>query len=203
MFTSKIAKSYSEHKLFCKVCHDAGLDFEEYTSHKVKDKNVVICPTLLSQKCLVCNKNGHTTKYCPTVLHSQKEEERQTRIVEFKLSEEKKKKMNTGKSTAVVGGGYAVLAEKQKKKKVKSQVLHVIDVKDVQEEKKVKEELFPYLSSSTINRSPIVENLKITYSAALKSEKTMIASLSKHSTSGIQQKIKINWADIMDSDDEN
>jgi hypothetical protein len=54
---------------FCKVCYDAGLPTEEFTSHFVKDhpgpNGRVVCPTLLAQKCLVCGVPGHTSSYCP------------------------------------------------------------------------------------------------------------------------------------------
>lgn len=49
----------------CKVCRDAGKDYEEYSSHSVKDRTgKTICPTLLAQKCRCCGKNGHTAKFC-------------------------------------------------------------------------------------------------------------------------------------------
>jgi len=52
----------------CKVCIDAGKSEEVYTSHRVKDKaGMVICRTLLNQKCLNCGKFGHTVKYCSNV----------------------------------------------------------------------------------------------------------------------------------------
>ncbi len=54
---------------FCKVCYDAGLSTEEFTSHFVKDQpgpnGKVVCPTLLAQKCLMCGVPGHTSSYCP------------------------------------------------------------------------------------------------------------------------------------------
>jgi hypothetical protein len=54
---------------FCKVCYDAGLPGEEFTSHFVKDQpgpnGRVVCPTLLAQKCLICGVPGHTSSYCP------------------------------------------------------------------------------------------------------------------------------------------
>ena len=54
---------------FCKVCCDAGLSADEYTSHFVKDQpgpnGRVVCPTLLAQKCLICGIPGHTSSYCP------------------------------------------------------------------------------------------------------------------------------------------
>jgi hypothetical protein len=54
---------------FCKVCCDAGLPADKYNSHYVKDQpgpnGKVVCPTLLSQRCLICGVPGHTTRYCP------------------------------------------------------------------------------------------------------------------------------------------
>jgi hypothetical protein len=54
---------------FCKVCYDAGLSTEEFSSHFVKDQpgpnGRVVCPTLLAQKCLMCGVPGHTSSYCP------------------------------------------------------------------------------------------------------------------------------------------
>jgi hypothetical protein len=54
---------------FCKVCYDAGLPTENFTSHFVKDQpgpnGRVVCPTLLAQKCLICGIPGHTSSYCP------------------------------------------------------------------------------------------------------------------------------------------
>jgi hypothetical protein len=54
---------------FCKVCKDAGLSADVYTNHFVKDQpgpnGRVVCPTLLNQACRICNKNGHTSSYCP------------------------------------------------------------------------------------------------------------------------------------------
>ena len=53
---------------FCKVCYDAGLPTDAFTSHFVKDQpgpnGKVVCPTLLAQKCLICGIPGHTSSYC-------------------------------------------------------------------------------------------------------------------------------------------
>ena len=53
---------------YCKVCHDAGRPASEYTSHYVKDQpgpgGKVVCPTLLNQKCRICQTPGHTSTYC-------------------------------------------------------------------------------------------------------------------------------------------
>ena len=54
--------------MFCKVCSDAGRPESEYTSHFVKNRQrVVVCPTLLSQACRICNNKGHTSSYCPEI----------------------------------------------------------------------------------------------------------------------------------------
>ena len=59
----------------CKVCQDAGKPENVYLSHYVKDLNGnVTCPTLLSQECRYCHKNGHTTSHC-SALKKQKEQE--------------------------------------------------------------------------------------------------------------------------------
>lgn len=54
---------------FCKVCFDAGKPKDIYTTHFVKDRpgpgGVVVCPTLLSQKCRYCQEPGHTPTHCP------------------------------------------------------------------------------------------------------------------------------------------
>lgn len=54
---------------FCKVCFDAGKPKDIYTTHFVKDRpgpgGVVVCTTLLSQKCRYCQEPGHTPTHCP------------------------------------------------------------------------------------------------------------------------------------------
>ena len=52
-------------KPYCKVCFDTGKSESEYTSHWVKDLNgKITCPTLLNTKCRVCNRHGHTARFC-------------------------------------------------------------------------------------------------------------------------------------------
>jgi hypothetical protein len=62
---------------FCKVCYDAGLPVSDYTDHFVKDQpgpsGKVVCPTLLSQKCLICGVAGHTSSYCTQTIQREKE----------------------------------------------------------------------------------------------------------------------------------
>ena len=68
---------YSARKPCCKVCKDAGKSENEYSTHYVKDLNgQVTCPTLLSQECRFCHKNGHTISHCPELA---KKKERETR----------------------------------------------------------------------------------------------------------------------------
>lgn len=59
--SSKVAKTPS-----CKVCQDAGKPENIVSSHYVKNlEGKIICPTLLSQNCKYCKKQGHTVRYCP------------------------------------------------------------------------------------------------------------------------------------------
>lgn len=59
--------------LSCKVCMDANKPKSVYSSHRVKQNGVVVCPTLLSQECKYCHKKGHTVKFCSVL---EKENER-------------------------------------------------------------------------------------------------------------------------------
>jgi hypothetical protein len=68
---SSIARSTNvtiKRKMSCKVCLDAGKPESEYSTHYVKDRQGnVVCPTLKSVRCRLCNKAGHTVKYCKTL----------------------------------------------------------------------------------------------------------------------------------------
>ena len=68
-YNSGTTRNTSTTTPFCKVCSDAGLPADKYKSHYVKDQpgpnGKVVCPTLLSQKCLICGVPGHTSRYCP------------------------------------------------------------------------------------------------------------------------------------------
>ena len=89
-------------KPYCKVCHDAGKLESEYTSHFVKSEpghmGVVVCPTLLNQKCRFCDKLGHTVSRCPDIANInkkqeilQKNEQKQFKKKEFIKTTEKPK----------------------------------------------------------------------------------------------------------------
>jgi len=72
---------------FCKVCKDAGKTEAQYTSHFTRAtrdiKSAVICPTLLTNVCRYCDKNGHTIKFCPKKTRDDKQLEKETRTREF------------------------------------------------------------------------------------------------------------------------
>jgi len=84
---SKVQKPY------CKVCHDAGKSESEYTNHFVRSNpgpnGVVVCPTLLSQECRYCLKNGHTVKFCPVLKEKEKAPVTNKKIVTEKVAERK------------------------------------------------------------------------------------------------------------------
>jgi hypothetical protein len=88
---------------FCKVCYDAGLPVADYTDHFVKDQpgpnGKVVCPTLLTQKCLNCGVPGHTSNYCPEKLRGERERSERDR----QERERTKKSVEAGKSWATVG----------------------------------------------------------------------------------------------------
>jgi len=62
-FTKEIVE-----KKFCGVCKDAGKSKSEYTSHFIKStpgpNGIVVCPTIIQNKCGKCNKYGHFTGHC-------------------------------------------------------------------------------------------------------------------------------------------
>ena len=67
----------------CQVCKAAGLPQETVDSHFVRSEpgpnGVIVCPTLLSQECRYCHKNGHTPKYCPKLAEKKDRENRRER----------------------------------------------------------------------------------------------------------------------------
>ena len=62
---------------YCKVCHDAGCSETEYTSHFVKSRGQVVCPTLLNQACRICKVTGHTSSYCPNRNRNPRQDQRE------------------------------------------------------------------------------------------------------------------------------
>ena len=70
-------KKEEEKVKHCKVCYQAGFGVEVYSSHYTKVDEVIMCPTILNNKCHRCGGTGHTPKYCTvTVRAPLREEER-------------------------------------------------------------------------------------------------------------------------------
>lgn len=63
--------------LSCKVCMDANKPKSVYSTHRVKQNGVVVCPTLLSQECKYCHKKGHTVKFCSALKKENERKEKQ------------------------------------------------------------------------------------------------------------------------------
>ena len=91
-FTSK------KNNKFCKVCYDANLSENEYTSHWVKDKpgknGKIVCPYLLSLVCRFCKEKGHTPKHCPKILFKNEK----TKIIKSKKLPQQSKPVSNLKS---------------------------------------------------------------------------------------------------------
>ena len=55
-------------KKFCGVCKNAGKSEAVYTSHFIKSvqgpNGIVVCPTILQNKCFKCEKYGHFSDHC-------------------------------------------------------------------------------------------------------------------------------------------
>ena len=69
--------SNNNNVLSCKVCMDANKPKSVYSTHRVKQNGVVVCPTLLSQECKYCHKKGHTVKFCSVLKKENDRKEKQ------------------------------------------------------------------------------------------------------------------------------
>jgi len=105
--------THNQRKPYCKVCHDAGKQEKDYSSHWVKsqDKNtgktIVTCPTLLNTECRYCYELGHTTKFCHVLANKEKADERSRK-------EEKRSKMKPPAQEEKIverKGGFALLCD--------------------------------------------------------------------------------------------
>ena len=114
-------------KPFCKVCKDAGKSEEEYTNHFVRASAAhdaeVVCPTLLSQACRYCQKDGHTVRYCPSLSSRfsgdrkyknskfvNKKNSIQTKTSENQLSQESQSKKDTQQTQFTSNNPFAALS---------------------------------------------------------------------------------------------
>jgi len=101
--SSRMSKSNSIVKKYCKVCHDSGKSEKEYTSHftrENRDPNArIICPILKALECRYCCKSGHTVKYCPVLKNKEtnknyKKKETNKKDINNKVTNEKKEETN-------------------------------------------------------------------------------------------------------------
>ena len=83
---------------YCKVCADSKKPESIVSSHNVRDPktNVVLCPTLLAQKCNYCGQNGHTVSYCKAKQKDARIEERETKLAKTKVQTDTAKSRKTG-----------------------------------------------------------------------------------------------------------
>jgi hypothetical protein len=101
----------SNNVLSCKVCMDANKPKSVYTSHRVKQNGVVVCPTLLSQECKYCHKKGHTVKFCSAL---EKENERKKKqLADGSADDNKKKQKVEFKDPISAVNRFKVLGEEE------------------------------------------------------------------------------------------
>jgi hypothetical protein len=179
----------SQVKPFCKVCHDAGKSVAEYTSHFVRSvpgpKGKVICPTLLSQGCTYCHKNGHTVKFCSELKKRNKQFNRNQRRNDYTNIKTKTEVKSLKKAA-----GFAVL-----------------DIESDEEDKKEKDS-FPQLCSPTAEKKALPESSSYA-SMAAKPKVDMVSmsviAVADEASQSMVQKKEYNaksWADWSDSEDE-
>jgi hypothetical protein len=98
-------KSKNIIKPHCAVCQGAGKSEEVYTSHFVRESpdlmSKVICPTLLSQSCLYCGNQGHTTSYCSLKKKQEREVKKENYKQAIKAKEQQPKSVLKKKQTNV------------------------------------------------------------------------------------------------------
>jgi len=207
---------------YCKVCHDAGLTEDIYTSHfirKSKEPNSpVVCPTLLSQNCRYCLQPGHTVKYCPVLLqkHNTPLSQPPKKVKETLKTKQTSLPSQTPTNMFNVFILYSDDEEEEEKQQQQQQQqqqtiptkLHQTKTK-TQSQTKLKED-FPilYSTNSTYSTKKEMEQKemtsKFTYAQAILSSST--TSTTSTTSTKIPRyyplKYSSNWADAESSDDE-
>jgi hypothetical protein len=164
-------KSKNIIKPYCAVCHAAGKPEVVYTSHFVREKpdpmSKVICPTLLSQSCLHCGKQGHTTSYCSLKKKQEREVKKENYKQAIKAKEQQEPSIVKKKPTNVFDllknsdseseSEHEVITKKDVKtteKKALPKMLPSILKKDTKKEvnTEIHMEEFPALSTFPIKR---------------------------------------------------
>jgi Pyruvate/2-oxoacid:ferredoxin oxidoreductase delta subunit len=64
--------------MICTFCHNKGIPapHNHTVRHWTMPNRPIICPELLSTKCINCNLMGHTVLYCPTKKSNQTDDEK-------------------------------------------------------------------------------------------------------------------------------
>ena len=193
---------------FCKICFDFKRPEEEYTSHWVKDKpgpeGKVICPHLLNMECRYCHEKGHLLSNCP-ILKQNKERKQKTHKKQsgtFILSENTQQKVMMPPSLELLQQKLNV----DILPKIPSTLPPLpplpppppaltLKSKDIVEDKPTK--------TTYADKCKVNNNIKIKVNAKDNDEiqinKTKIITTKKKA---LQNKKKINWADMVDSDNE-
>jgi hypothetical protein len=82
--------------MICTFCHNKGIPapHNHTVRHWTMPNRPIICPELLSTKCINCNLMGHTVLYCPTKKSNQTDDEKNNkkRDLEFLGCPDKKSK---------------------------------------------------------------------------------------------------------------
>ena len=184
------------YKTFCKVCQDAGKSEQEYTNHSVRDKSgKTVCPTLLSQECRNCRKNGHTVKYC-TLLTAPLEPVR-TEFVKPKSVVVAKAKPNNV---------FTVLESESEGEEEEKVVMPMRIAPCLPD-------LFPALTTAPTNQKPVFSYGKIiqqvndpeTYAKAKTEEMRLKVEVERQAREERMKKTKVtktSWADAESSDEE-
>ena len=103
--------SSNNNVLSCKVCMDANKPKSVYSTHRVKQNGVVVCPTLLSQECKYCHKKGHTVKFCATLKKENERKEKQ--LAEGSADNQKKTQRVEFKDPICTVNRFKVLGEQE------------------------------------------------------------------------------------------
>lgn len=103
----------SNNVLSCKVCMDANKPMSVYSTHRVKQNGVVVCPTLLSQECKYCHKKGHTVKFCSTLKKENERKEKQLALADGSADNKKKTQRVEFKDPISTINRFRVLEEQE------------------------------------------------------------------------------------------
>ena len=186
-------------KPFCKVCHDAGKPESEYTSHYVRslpDRNgntVVTCPTLLCTECRYCGNYGHTTKFCSIAANKNKTQNKTQNKNQYQNKNQREMpKKTTFANKTINASSFAILSESDSE-----------------------DEEFPVLCSATkVEVKPVMRGWT---EMAAKPEVLLVKEVERvenhlvlTATSKFgkivplhtEDKVRISWADAVDSDEE-